>query len=139
MDLTREQIKKSQNSIVEGTLLGSPNVPTTAYYSFRNQYPDGLVISHPECSFEVCNNSDYVGSTEFIINTIKKAKRGTRWLVGTELNLVSRIAEEFKPERKSYTVYVSNSMYVLNYGSYRSPAPCLDVRESGEWKSSKPD
>ena len=65
---------------------------------FRNQYPDGLVISHPECSFEVCKNSDYVGSTDYIINTIRAAKEGTRWLVGTELNLVNRIAEEFKPQ-----------------------------------------
>jgi quinolinate synthase len=67
---------------------------------FRNQHPDGIVISHPECSFEVCKASDYVGSTEYIIKTIAAAKSGTRWLVGTELNLVSRIAEEFKAQDK---------------------------------------
>ena len=48
----------------------------------------------------MCKNSDYVGSTEYIIKTIREAEQGTRWLVGTELNLVSRIAEEFKPEGK---------------------------------------
>jgi quinolinate synthase len=58
------------------------------------------VISHPECSFEVCKNSDYVGSTDYIIRTIREAEPGTRWLVGTELNLVNRIAEEFKPQGK---------------------------------------
>ncbi len=67
---------------------------------FRNQYPDGVVISHPECGFEVCRASDYVGSTEYIIRTIADAPANTRWLVGTELNLVNRIAEEFKPQRK---------------------------------------
>lgn len=67
---------------------------------WRKQHPDGLVISHPECNFEVCRNSDYVGSTEYIIKTVREAKPGTHWLVGTELNLVNRIAEEFKPQGK---------------------------------------
>lgn len=67
---------------------------------FRRQHPDGLVISHPECSEEVCELSDYVGSTETIIKTIAAAAPNTRWLVGTELNLVQRIADEFKPQGK---------------------------------------
>jgi quinolinate synthase len=68
---------------------------------FRSQYPEGLVISHPECAFEVCRQSDYVGSTETIIKTVKEAPPGTRWLVGTELNLVSRLAEEVAAEGKT--------------------------------------
>lgn len=68
--------------------------------SFREQHPDGFVISHPECCEEVCAMSDYVGSTETIIKTVAAAPPNTRWLVGTELNLVQRIAEEFKPQGK---------------------------------------
>lgn len=98
--LTKEQIKKAKVLLWKGHCSVHQMFQPQHIIRFRNQYPDGLVISHPECSFEVCNSSDYVGSTEFIINTIKKAKTGTRWLVGTELNLVSRIAEEFKPENK---------------------------------------
>ncbi len=49
---------------------------------------------------EVCQKSDYVGSTEFILNTITQAPPNTHWLVGTELNLVSRLAEEMKPQGK---------------------------------------
>jgi quinolinate synthase len=67
---------------------------------WRAQNPDGLVISHPECSFEVCRLSDYVGSTETIIRVIADAPPNTKWLVGTELNLVNRIAEEFRPQGK---------------------------------------
>ncbi len=67
---------------------------------FRKQYPEGIVISHPECSFEVCKLSDHVGSTETIIKTISEAPSGTRWLVGTELNLVNRLAEEFRDSGK---------------------------------------
>jgi quinolinate synthase len=67
---------------------------------FREQYPEGIVVSHPECDFEVCRLSDHVGSTEAIIKIVKEGARNTRWLVGTELNLVNRLAEEVKPEGK---------------------------------------
>ena len=67
---------------------------------FRKNHPDGKVISHPESPFEVCLNSDFVGSTEFILNTIKNSEKNTKWLVGTELNLVNRLANEMKPEGK---------------------------------------
>jgi quinolinate synthase len=67
---------------------------------FRAKYPEGKVISHPECSFEVCAQSDAVGSTETIIRVVKESAPGTRWLVGTELNLVDRLAEEVKHEGK---------------------------------------
>ena len=67
---------------------------------FRERHPDGFVISHPECAYEVCELSDQVGSTEFILETVKAAPPGSKWLVGTELNLVQRLAEEIKPEGK---------------------------------------
>ncbi|MAW33638.1 MAG: quinolinate synthase [Proteobacteria bacterium] len=65
--------------------------------NFREKFPEGYVISHPECRLEVCEMSDFVGSTEFIVSKISAAPSGTRWLVGTELNLVNRLADEFKP------------------------------------------
>ena len=69
--------------------------------SFRQEFPDGKVISHPEASFEVCQMSDYVGSTEYIIKTISDAEPGTKWLVGTELNLVNRLHETLASENKT--------------------------------------
>jgi quinolinate synthase len=63
--------------------------------AFKKKYPETKVISHPECSYEVCEKSDYVGSTEFIVKTISESAAGTRWLVGTELNLVNRLNERF--------------------------------------------
>ena len=65
---------------------------------FREREPDGLVISHPENSFEVCQKSDYVGSTEYILSTVRAAEPGSSWLVGTELNLVNRLHHEMKPK-----------------------------------------
>ncbi|AEJ00765.1 Quinolinate synthase A [Nitrosomonas sp. Is79A3] len=98
--LTVEQIKKAKILLWKGHCSVHQMFQPQHIIRFRNLYPDGIVISHPECSFEVCKASDYVGSTEYIIRTIAEAKSGTRWLVGTELNLVSRITEEFKSKGK---------------------------------------
>ncbi len=98
--LTEEQIRKAKILLWKGHCSVHQMFQPQHILRFRNQYPEGLVISHPECSFEVCKASDYVGSTEYIINTIREAEAGTRWLVGTELNLVGRIAEEFKSQGK---------------------------------------
>jgi quinolinate synthase len=68
--------------------------------AFRQRAPDGRVIAHPECNFEVCHAADDVGSTEYIIRTIKAAPTPSRWLVGTEFNLVSRLAAEVASEGK---------------------------------------
>ncbi len=86
---------------------------------FLERHPETRVISHPECSFEVCQKSHYVGSTEYIIKTIAEAPAGTRWLVGTELNLVNRLAERFRPEGKqvhfmSPTVCLCSTMFRID-------------------------
>jgi quinolinate synthase len=65
---------------------------------FKAKYPDANIISHPECSFEVCQKSDLVGSTEFIQEHLRNAEPGSKWLVGTELNLVNRLHNEMKPQ-----------------------------------------
>jgi len=58
----------------------------------RRRIPDVNVLVHPECRHDVVLSSDLVGSTEFIIRTIDNAPAGSKWAVGTELNLVRRLA-----------------------------------------------
>jgi quinolinate synthase len=58
----------------------------------RDRIRDVNVIVHPECQHEVVLAADYVGSTEKIIATIEQAPAGSAWAVGTELNLVQRLA-----------------------------------------------
>ncbi len=60
----------------------------------RQDYPGINVLVHPECSLEVVKESDFNGSTEFIIQKVKGADPGSKWAIGTEINLVSRLAEE---------------------------------------------
>jgi len=99
--LSREQIAKARIILWHGYCSVHQMFQPADIIRFRNQYPDGMVISHPECSFEVCRQSDHIGSTEYILSTVKAAPPGTRWLVGTELNLVQRLAEEVKHEGKT--------------------------------------
>jgi quinolinate synthase len=58
----------------------------------RARVPDVQVLVHPECKHEVVTKADLVGSTEFIIKTIDAAPAGSAWAIGTELNLVQRLA-----------------------------------------------
>jgi quinolinate synthase len=58
----------------------------------RAEYPGIKILVHPECRYEVVAKSDLNGSTEFIIKTINEAPAGSKWAVGTELNLVNRLA-----------------------------------------------
>jgi quinolinate synthase len=60
----------------------------------RERIPGVNVLVHPECRHEVVSKADHVGSTEYIINTIAAAEPGSAWAVGTELNLVGRLAQE---------------------------------------------
>jgi len=61
---------------------------------FRRDYPDGVVIAHPECSHEVVELADQVGSTDFIINAVEAAPAGSVIAVATEIHLVQRLAAE---------------------------------------------
>jgi quinolinate synthase len=65
----------------------------------RSRVPGVNVLVHPECRYEVVESADHVGSTERIIRTIEAAPAGSAWAVGTELNLVRRLARRH-PDKK---------------------------------------
>jgi quinolinate synthase len=62
--------------------------------AFRAAHPGGIVVTHPECSHEVCEVADQVGSTDFIIRAVEAAPAGSAIGVGTEIHLVNRLDEE---------------------------------------------
>lgn len=61
----------------------------------KEKSPDTIVIVHPECSFEVVQQAHLNGSTSYIINTIDKAPEGSKFAVGTEINLVNRLNQKY--------------------------------------------
>src|SRR3954463_16301556 len=62
--------------------------------AFRAEHPDGIVIAHPECSYELCDLADKVGSTDFIIREVEAAAPGSTLAIATEIHLVQRLADE---------------------------------------------
>lgn len=98
--LTIEQIKNAKILLWKGHCAVHQMFRLQNIEQFRKDHPDGNVISHPEAPFEVCLHSDFVGSTEYILKTVAAAEPNTKWLVGTELNLVTRLAEQMKPQGK---------------------------------------
>lgn len=73
----------------------------------RERIPGVNVIVHPECTHEVVVKADVVGSTESIIRTLEQSPVGSSWAVGTELNLVRRLATMF-PDR--HVVYLDRTV-----------------------------
>lgn len=67
----------------------------------RIEDPKIKILVHPECPLDVVQAADFNGSTEFIIQTVTDAPAGTSWGIGTEINLVSRLAKQF-PEKRIF-------------------------------------
>ncbi|MCH6565188.1 MAG: quinolinate synthase NadA [Proteobacteria bacterium] len=99
--LTPEDIRQAKIILWKGFCSVHQMFKPEQIENFRRETPNGKVISHPEASYEVCQLSDYVGSTEFIIKTITDSEPGSQWLVGTELNLVNRLHQTLADENKT--------------------------------------
>jgi len=67
----------------------------------RNRVPGVQVLVHPECQHEVVRAADVVGSTEKIIHTVEQSPAGSKWAIGTELNLVTRLAKN-NPDKEIF-------------------------------------
>lgn len=62
--------------------------------NLKKKDPEITILVHPECTYDVVQASDMDGSTSFIINTIENAPAGSKWAIGTEMNLVNRLIKE---------------------------------------------
>jgi quinolinate synthase len=65
----------------------------------RARIPGVQVLVHPECRHDVVTAADHVGSTEHIIRMLDAAEPGSAWAIGTELNLVKRLADRHADKR----------------------------------------
>lgn len=92
--LTEAQIKSSTFLLWKGHCSVHQRFQPSHVEAFRAQYPDGIVIAHPECSHEVCSIADQVGSTEYILKAAAEAPAGAVIGVGTEIHMVNRMADE---------------------------------------------
>lgn len=90
--LTEDQIKKATVILWRGHCSVHGRFTLDSVNEVRARIPGVNVIVHPECTHDVVTAADVVGSTEKIIQTVSQSAPGSKWAVGTELNLVSRLA-----------------------------------------------
>lgn len=85
----------------------------------RAQYPDVRVIVHPECPMEVVDAADEAGSTDYIVKAIAAAPPGQIFAIGTEINLVQRLAGQY-PEHTIFcldpVICPCSTMYRIHPG-----------------------
>jgi quinolinate synthase len=91
--LTADELRAAKVVLWKGHCSVHGRFSTEAVHDVRARIPGVQVIVHPECQHEVVLLADQVGSTEFIIKAVESAPPGTKWAIGTELNLVQRLAK----------------------------------------------
>ncbi|CAB4581489.1 MAG: quinolinate synthase NadA [Actinobacteria bacterium] len=91
--LTENEIKNAKVILWRGHCSVHGRFSKESIDDVRSRIPEVKILVHPECTYEVVTNADVVGSTEFIIKTIEAAPKGSAWAIGTEFNLVSRLAK----------------------------------------------
>ena len=94
--------------------------------AFRAREPEGIVVVHPECPKETVDVSDANGSTQYIRNFVQQQEPGARIAVGTEINMVARLAQEHPDkhiECLDEEICPCSTMYMIH------PAYLMDVLE----------
>ncbi len=98
--LTAEQLRAAKMILWRGHCSVHGRFSLESVEDVRARIPGVNVLVHPECKHEVVAAADYVGSTEYIINTLEAAPAGSKWAIGTELNLVRRLANRYADQGK---------------------------------------
>jgi quinolinate synthase len=97
--LTPDQLRDAKMILWKGHCSVHGRFSPDVVDDLRAEVPGINILVHPECRHEVVLKADLVGSTEFIIKTIEAAPAGSAWAIGTELNLVKRLAAAHPDKR----------------------------------------
>ena len=98
--LTAQELRDAKMILWRGHCSVHGRFSLDSVQDVRERIPGVNVLVHPECKHEVVAAADYVGSTEYIIKALEAAPAGSKWAIGTELNLVQRLANRFAAEGK---------------------------------------
>lgn len=99
--LSKKEIEKAKLILWKGHCHVHTNFKVEHVKQFRKDYPNGKIVVHPECSHEVVDLADANGSTKFIVDYCEKAPSGSVIAIGTEINLINRMAQTY-PDKKIF-------------------------------------
>ena len=102
--LTPEQVQQAKLLLWKGHCSVHTRFNVAQIEAFRKKYPEGKVVAHPECTLDVVQAADLSGSTEYIIDAVRKSPAGSVWAVATEIHLVNRLAAQVAPDRTVVTL-----------------------------------
>lgn len=101
--LTPEQIDKARVILWYGYCSVHQGFSANQVREIKEKRPDVEVIVHPECNFETVREAHDNGSTAYIINKVKDSPTGSKFAIGTEINLVNRLAQEY-PDKEIFSL-----------------------------------
>ena len=136
--LTPEQVKHAKLILWKGHCSVHTRFNVAQIEAFRKKYPEGKVIAHPECTLDVVQAADLSGSTEYIIDAVKKSPEGSVWAVATEIHLVNRLAAQVAPDAHRRHAR-SVRLPVLDDVPRLAEPPALDPRRAARRPDSQPD
>jgi quinolinate synthase len=112
---TKDSIKKARVILWDGYCLVHTRFRVEHVLKMRERFPEAKIVVHPECIQEVVDLADAVGSTSFIVKYVEKAPPNTTIIIGTEVNLVDRLAIE-NPDKKVLVLHHSlcPNMFKIN-------------------------
>jgi len=96
-----ERLKKARLILWKGHCHVHTNFKPHHIEAVRRDFPDAKIVVHPECVWDVVDNADASGSTKFIVNYIDEQPPGAAIAVGTEINLINRMAHQY-PDKKIF-------------------------------------
>ncbi|MBF0142110.1 MAG: quinolinate synthase NadA [Magnetococcales bacterium] len=115
--LTEAEIRKARIILWDGYCSVHQMFQPAHVTLFRERHPGIRVVVHPECSFEVCQMADALGSTEGIQKLVRESPSGSKWAIGTELNLVNRLKGEM-PDKEIHflcpTICLCSTMFRID-------------------------
>ena len=110
-----EGIKKAKVILWDGYCHVHTRFRVEHVLKMRKEYPEAMIVVHPECSQEVVELADASGSTSFIVKYVEDAPPGTTIIIGTEINLINRLALE-NPDKAVLDLHYSlcPNMFKIN-------------------------
>ncbi|MFH1952291.1 MAG: quinolinate synthase NadA [Pseudomonadota bacterium] len=105
-DNTPEAVKRAKLILWNGFCLVHTRFHEEDILNMRKRFPGAKIVVHPECTQEVVALADAVGSTSFIVKFVREAPPGSTVIVGTEINLINRLALE-NPDKKIFELHYS--------------------------------
>ena len=115
--LSDEQIEQSRILLWKGHCSVHQRFAPEQVHRIREIHPDIKILVHPECSHEVVELADLVGSTEHIIKAVNESPSGSKWAIGTEIHLVNRLGKQHSDQlimSLEPTVCVCTTMYRID-------------------------